>query len=345
MEKKNTGLVVLVIILSLLVVGLGGYIVYDKVLSDKDADNNCNDSVDVENNNNIVKNKMDYEGFIQPSEHVEIDENIKHKLIEVFNFVYNYNKSKYYGNYCVGATDTNDTIVLSNVSDGIYRYNVASTEYSSFKEMMDYLKTYMTPNVIYNTDSSGFSINFKQDDFYFEREYLEKFNNYKCNANKILSDTLKKHETRMKNIDAKLEECKEMEKYRIYGELITANLYRLNNNHVTTIELENYYDNNNLISIPLDIKYTPNINAKRYFKKYSKLKNALKIVSVQKEETEAEIDYIESIKFELEQATKIEDLQNIIDEINENVIFKNKFKKKNNINSKEKDTFSLVQDR
>jgi predicted ribosome quality control (RQC) complex YloA/Tae2 family protein len=63
-----------------------------------------------------------------------------------------------------------------------------------------------------------------------------------------------------------------MDKFKLYGELITANLYRLQNTHSSSIELENYYDNNNLISIPLDTKYSPNINAKRYFKKYSKLK-------------------------------------------------------------------------
>ena len=87
-----------------------------------------------------------------------------------------------------------------------------------------------------------------------------------------------------------------MDKYKIYGELITANLYRLSNEHSNSIQLENYYDNNNLITIPLDVKYAPNMNVRRYFKKYSKLKNAFKIVSEQKLETEKEIDYIESIK-------------------------------------------------
>ena len=72
--------------------------------------------------------------------------------------------------------------------------------------------------------------------------------------------------------------------------MITANLYQLTNTHSDSIELYNYYDNSN-IKIPLDVKYSPSMNAKRYFKKYSKLKNAYKIVSEQKVETEKELKY------------------------------------------------------
>lgn len=162
MEKNNRRLIVLVIILSLLVFGLGGFIVYDKILTDKKIDNN-NENSNNDNSNNEVNNnintdtnnnsqdKQEYVGFINPLEHVEIEESIKLKLIEVFEFVYDYNKSKFYGNYCVGDTDKNDTINPPSGSDSMHKYNIASTEYSSFKEMMDYLKKYMTPEIIYNT--------------------------------------------------------------------------------------------------------------------------------------------------------------------------------------------------
>ena len=60
------------------------------------------------------------------------------------------------------------------------------------------------------------------------------------------------------------------------------------------------------------------MNAKRYFKKYSKLKNAYKIVSEQKVETEKELNYIESIVYELEDSTCLEDVQDIFEEISEN---------------------------
>ena len=66
----------------------------------------------------------------------------------------------------------------------------------------------------------------------------------------------------------------------------------------------------------------PGNNAKRYFKKYHKLKNTLEIVSVQKKETLQELDYIESIVYELENCSTIQEVSSIFEEISENVIFK-----------------------
>ena len=57
-------------------------------------------------------------------------------------------------------------------------------------------------------------------------------------------------------------------------------------------------------------------------KKYNKLKNALDIVGIQKVETEQDLDYIQSVVYELENATSIEDIADIYSEISENVIFK-----------------------
>lgn len=58
-----------------------------------------------------------------------------------------------------------------------------------------------------------------------------------------------------------------MDKYRIYGELITSNLYRLDSNQNTeSIVLENYYDNNNETTIPLDKTISISYNAKNSLK-------------------------------------------------------------------------------
>ena len=119
-----------------------------------------------------------------------------------------------------------------------------------------------------------------------------------------------------------------MDKFRLYGELITSNLYQIPNRNLDSIDIENYYDNNNIITIPLDKKYLPSYNAKRYFKKYNKLKNALTIVNVQKEETIRDIDYIESVIYELDNSKTIEDIEAIYDEISENSLFSDKLKTK-----------------
>lgn len=174
------------------------------------------------------------------------------------------------------------------------------------------------------TSDEPFKLNFFVDDFYYSKETSETFKNYRNSLLKLILDTLKKYKKRLYNIDEKLKECKDMDTYRIYGELITANLYRIPNRNLSEIELENYYDNNNKITIKLDKRFLPSINAKRFFKKYSKLKNALAIVSEQKEDTLKELDYIESVVYELENCSTIEEVGAIFEEISENDIFKDK---------------------
>ena len=180
--------------------------------------------------------------------------------------------------------------------------------------------------VPYDDNNDNFSVNFAIDDFYYNKETSEELKINRNNVLKLILSTLKKYNKRLKNIDDKLESCKNMDIYRLYGELITANLYKIPNENLSSIELENYYDNNKKITIPLDKKYLPSVNAKRYFKKYSKLKNALEIVSMQKKETIEELDYIESVVYELESANSIEEIAEILDEYNENDIFKEKTK-------------------
>ena len=177
-------------------------------------------------------------------------------------------------------------------------------------------------------NESPFNLNYKIDDFYFEKETSELFKNYRNSILHLILATLKKYEKRLENIDNKLSECNNMDKFRLYGELITSNLYRIPNRNVNSIEVENYYDNNSPITIPLDPKYLPSYNAKRYFKKYNKLKNALAIVNVQKDETIRDIDYIESVIYELDNAKSIDDLEVIYDEISENSLFSDKLKVK-----------------
>lgn len=173
-------------------------------------------------------------------------------------------------------------------------------------------------------NTNKFSLNFFIDDFYNKKETSEDFKTYRNSVLKLILSTLKKYQKRLYNINEKLKTCENMDTYQLYGELITANLYRIKNENVNQIKLENYYDNNKIITIPLDNRYTPSVNAKRFFKKYNKLKNALEIVSMQKKETLQELTYIESIVYELEVASSLAEVSEIFDEISENVIFKEK---------------------
>lgn len=246
---------------------------------------------------------------------------------------------------------------LSFIKSALEKCNITTINKENLLKLQKYINNILTfPNNLYFTEvyknnklsdftlSLGNNITVEKfylnkfiDNFYFSRETEETFNNCKNNALKLTTDSQKKLLNRLNSINTKLKDCEERDKYRLYGELITSNLYKLTNTHTDYIELENYYDNNNLIKIPLDRKYSPNINAKHYFKKYNKLKNALQIVSVQKAETENELNYIDSIIFEIELASSTKEIQEILDEISENLIKKKvSQKKKNTKNTKKK---------
>ena len=187
--------------------------------------------------------------------------------------------------------------------------------------------------VVGNTDKTNCINNFI-DEFYINKESEESFKNYKNTVLKIVLALLAKYNKKIINIQKKLEECKNIENYRLYGELLTSTLYRINNNiNISYIELENYYDNNNILKIELDNTISPSANAKKFFKKYTKLKNTLKIVNKQKLEIQNEISYLESIIYSLENCTTIEEIDDIYEEITENIIKKpnnNKVKISNN---------------
>lgn len=189
--------------------------------------------------------------------------------------------------------------------------NVVLKEYSSVKK--DYFA--------YKSTNDGLSVNFYLDDFYTSKEQSEQFKQYRDTVLKLVLNHVGKIKERISTIDSKITDCTNAEKYRLYGELITSNLYRIPDYPQAEVTLENYYDNNNLITIPLDEKFSPSKNAKNFFKKYRKLQNTIAIVEKQKELSEAELSYLESIVYELEEVSSIEDIDNIYSEICDNLIF------------------------
>lgn len=214
--------------------------------------------------------------------------------------------------------------IFNYINEIIYSADTLDLSFEYIKNEDNIIKDYC---LVKGNHDTSFSLNFFIDDFYYNKETDSTFKAYRDSVLKLILSTLKKYNTRLLHINDKLKECDNMDTFRIYGELLTANLYKLKNTNSESITVDNYYDNNKPITIPLDKRYSPSVNAKMFFKKYSKLKNALKIVSEQKIDTINELDYIESIIYELENCKTIDDVSSVYDEISENIIFKDKFAK------------------
>ena len=178
-------------------------------------------------------------------------------------------------------------------------------------------------------------VNFFLDDYYTAKENETTFINYRNSILKLILNRLEKLKSKLENVNSKIAECKDAEKYRLYGELITSNLYRIKDYNVPSITLENYYDNNNSIIIDLDESITPSANAKKFFKKYKKLKTAKDFVDLQKDSIVNDIKYFEDIVYKIEQCKNIFELDKIYDNIEKaNIISHNKKnQKKDSISS------------
>ena len=189
------------------------------------------------------------------------------------------------------------------------------------------------------------AINFFIDDFYYEKEIQEGFINYKNSLLRVLLSNLNKYKKKLSNISSKINECSKMDMYKLYGELLTANLYKIKDNNVSSIQLENYYDNNNLITITLDNSKSVSYNAKMYYKKYNKLKDTLEYVNQQKRKTLEELNYIESIIYTLDNSKTIDDLDEIYSEIHETILSKDRAYQAKQIYAKKKTTKKKVKDK
>ena len=220
---------------------------------------------------------------------------------------------------------------------------------NSLKEIYEYInniiksdsaicKSFKNNYTIYNDKKDeNFQINYFLDDFYYQKSQDDLFKNYRNNLLKIINGTLDKLTRKLDNINNKILSCQNMEKYKIYGELLIANIYRIDTLKLSQnfVELENYYDNNTIIIIPINNELSTSQNAENYFKKYNKQKNTLEIVNAQKKDAEKELDYLGSLIYELDNAHDIDSINEIYTEISENILFNDSSKSQNKTTKKE----------
>lgn len=158
-------------------------------------------------------------------------------------------------------------------------------------------------------NSSCESINEVIDDYYAECVYQDKFAKLKENLRQIVNTKLKKDKNSLAKMSKQLTTDKKMNKYRLYGDLIMANLYALSDYSKVAEVFD--YENNKQIKIELDSTKTLKDNANRFYKLYNKAKTALIKLSELILELEQNINYSEQILYSIDIADSISDLEEI----------------------------------
>lgn len=212
------------------------------------------------------------------------------------------------------------------VSQGLYTPNYIrsdnSNDIKSFHSMQ--INQFGRENII-NLDS----ISKVLDTYYRSKDVLDRISQKSQSIRKSINVKLERAQSKLGKQKDELLESKDRDKYKIYADLISANLHRIPRG-VESVELENFYDEfMESITIPLDIKLSPVDNAQRYYKRYSKLKHANQLLLDQIPDTENEIDYLENVLLSIENSTEIVELEEIKEELIKEGYLKDTSKKKN----------------
>ena len=138
------------------------------------------------------------------------------------------------------------------------------------------------------------------DVFYKDKAERDRVKQQASELIRRVENELQKNRQKLKKQEKELQATENAEEFRQKGELLTTFLHQVPNDQ-NQVVLDNYYTNQP-ITIALDKALTPNQNAQKYFKRYQKLKEAVKYLTDLIEETKATILYLESVETVLNQA-------------------------------------------
>lgn len=161
------------------------------------------------------------------------------------------------------------------------------------------------------------SINLMLDEFFTQKDVLERSRQRKVSIKKCLSNAIARCEKKLRIHDSTISESENYELYRIKGELITANMYQLKGGEESA-EFVNYYsEKGETINIELDKNKSAAYNAQSYYKKYKKKKSTYENALQSLEKCIEELEYLKSVEEHLDSCIENSDISEIKDELSE----------------------------
>jgi len=161
---------------------------------------------------------------------------------------------------------------------------------------------------------SNFTVNDAIDLFYLQKRDSLAVNTLKHHLKSQVIKHVKKLKQNLRYLNERFSKTSDLAKFKLWGELLSANLYRIKPGQ-SQVKLPNFYNLNEEIVIPLNEKLSPSHNSQIYFNKYKKLQATRKIVEARINDTLMEIEYLESILFNIEYSQTLEDLSEIQQEL------------------------------
>lgn len=149
------------------------------------------------------------------------------------------------------------------------------------------------------------------DSFYAQRDERERIRLKSADLHHLLKAETARLERKCEQQQTELKEANEGELYRKYGDLVTANLYRLHRGD-TFFSCTDWEDESTPeVTVPLDGRLSPSANAQRYYKLYNKAKTARRILTEQLQKGHSALAYLTSVSVFLEKAETEEELEGL----------------------------------
>ncbi|MFY0544467.1 Rqc2 family fibronectin-binding protein [Brevibacillus sp. H7] len=120
---------------------------------------------------------------------------------------------------------------------------------------------------------------------------------------RIVTTERNKNEKKIEKLEQTLVEARDAERFKLYGEFITAHMHQLKRGDTELVTVNWYDEAGGTITIPLDPLKTPSENLQAYYKRYNKAKNSLQIVEEQIVQAREEIAYLEGLLVQLDHAS------------------------------------------
>lgn len=155
---------------------------------------------------------------------------------------------------------------------------------------------------------------------------------------RIVTNEKQKNEKKIEKLLQTLQEAEEAEQFRLYGELITANMHQIKRGDTELVTVNWYDEAGATISIPLDPLKTPSENLQAYYKRYNKAKNSMQVVEEQIKLAQDEILYMDGLLVQLDHAT-VREAMEIREELVEQGYLRDRQRRSN---KKKKDTQPVI---
>lgn len=165
------------------------------------------------------------------------------------------------------------------------------------------------------------------DFFYYEKVRADRIRQRSGDLFKKLQSLQERAVRKAVNREKELADCRDKDKYRVYGDLLSTNQYNLEKG-APFYDLENYYDNCNIIRIPVDAALSPSQNAQKYYKEYRKKQIAETKLNGFIEDAKKEAEYLETVIDSLSRAETDSEITEIRNELAETGYLKYKTDKK-----------------